>query len=142
VVGLVDRRRWHFGRCGTQEYQPRLYTKLSLNFDSLAKKSFLGGGELYFHWLSVEVAKRPVNLLESTALGICVRAGRETAGPLRLRSGQALHYATPDFLSKLVALANFMRLSLLKAARVADGECCVAGNPGTLRSHGKPGQAG
>jgi hypothetical protein len=34
----------------------------------------------------------------------------------------------------LVALANFMRLSLLKAAPVAAGECHVAGNPGTLRS--------
>jgi hypothetical protein len=33
-----------------------------------------------------------------------------------------------------VALANFMRLSLLKAAHVAAGECRVAGNPGTLRS--------
>jgi hypothetical protein len=27
-------------------------------------------------------------------------------------------------------LANFMRLSLLKAARAAVGECHVAGNPG------------
>jgi hypothetical protein len=34
----------------------------------------------------------------------------------------------------LVALANFMRLSLLKAAHAAAGECRVAGNPGTLRS--------
>jgi hypothetical protein len=31
--------------------------------------------------------------------------------PVRLRSGQALPYATPDFLSRLVALANFVRLS-------------------------------
>jgi hypothetical protein len=31
-------------------------------------------------------------------------------------------------------LANFMRLSLLKAAYVAAGESSVAGNPGTLRS--------
>jgi hypothetical protein len=29
-----------------------------------------------------------------------------------------------------VALASFMRLSLLKAARVAVGECRAAGNPG------------
>jgi hypothetical protein len=29
---------------------------------------------------------------------------------------RSLHYATPDFLLSLVALANFMRLSLLKAA--------------------------
>jgi hypothetical protein len=36
---------------------------------------------------------------------------------------------TPDFLSNLVALANFMRLSLLKAAHVVAGECHVAGNP-------------
>jgi hypothetical protein len=40
----------------------------------------------------------------------------------------------PDFLSRLVALANFMRLSLLKAAHVDAGERRVAGNPGTLRS--------
>jgi hypothetical protein len=33
-----------------------------------------------------------------------------------------------------VALANFMRLSLLKAAHVDAGERRVAGNPGTLRS--------
>jgi hypothetical protein len=38
---------------------------------------------------------------------------------IRLRSGQALHCATPDFLLSLVALANFMRLSLRKAAYVA-----------------------
>jgi hypothetical protein len=31
-------------------------------------------------------------------------------------------------------LANFMRLSLLKAARAAAVECRVAGNPGALRS--------
>jgi hypothetical protein len=37
--------------------------------------------------------------------------------------------ATPDFLLILVALANFMRLSLMKAAHVDLGECSVAGNP-------------
>jgi hypothetical protein len=30
----------------------------------------------------------------------------------------SLHYATPDFLLRLAALANFMRLSLMKAAHV------------------------
>jgi len=45
--------------------------------------------------------------------------------PVRLRSGQALHYATPDFLLSLVASASFMRLSLLKAAHVAVGEIRV-----------------
>jgi hypothetical protein len=45
--------------------------------------------------------------------------GKRTAGPLRLRSGQALHCATPDFLSRLVALASFLRLSLRKAAHAA-----------------------
>jgi hypothetical protein len=33
-----------------------------------------------------------------------------------------------------VALANFLRLSLTKAAHVDVGEGCVAGNPGSLRS--------
>jgi hypothetical protein len=47
---------------------------------------------------------------------------------------RSLHYATPGFLWRLVALANFMRLSLLKAAHVAAGECRAAGNPGALRS--------
>jgi hypothetical protein len=50
--------------------------------------------------------------------------------------------ATPDFLLRLAALANFMRLSLPKAAHVAAGEWRVAGNPGTLGFHGTPGQAG
>jgi hypothetical protein len=36
----------------------------------------------------------------------------------------------PDFLLRLVALTNFMRLSLLKAAHVDVGESCEAGNPG------------
>jgi hypothetical protein len=36
-------------------------------------------------------------------------------GALEKRTAD-LHYATPDFLLVLVALANFMRLSLLKAA--------------------------
>src|SRR6202021_57411 len=35
------------------------------------------------------------------------------------RNSRSLHYATPDFLSNLVALANFMRLSLRKAAHAA-----------------------
>ena len=39
----------------------------------------------------------------------------------------------PDFLLRSVALASFMRLSLLKAAHVGAGECRVAGNPGALR---------
>jgi hypothetical protein len=37
---------------------------------------------------------------------------------------------SPDFLWSLVALAHLMRLSLLKAAHAAVGECHVAGNPG------------
>jgi hypothetical protein len=52
----------------------------------------------------------------------------------RKRNRRPLHYATPDFLSNLVALTNFMRLFLLKAAHVAVGECRVAGNLDTLRS--------
>jgi hypothetical protein len=66
-----------------------------------------------------------------------LRIGRETTGPLRLRSrgtpgqaGQALHCATPDFLLRLVALASFMRLSLTESAHVDVGEGRVAGNPG------------
>jgi hypothetical protein len=39
---------------------------------------------------------------------------------------------TPDFLLILVASAIFMRLSLTKAAHADVGECCVAGNTGTL----------
>jgi hypothetical protein len=34
----------------------------------------------------------------------------------------------------LEALANFMRLSLLKTAHAGVGECRVAGNPGALQS--------
>ena len=41
------------------------------------------------------------------------------------RNSRSLHYATPDFLLRLVASANFMRLSLLKAAHVAAGERSV-----------------
>ena len=48
----------------------------------------------------------------------------------------------PNFLSRLVALTDIMRLSLRKAANVAVGECRLAENPGTLRFHVKPGQAG
>jgi hypothetical protein len=51
-----------------------------------------------------------------------------------LKEKQALHCAPPDFLLRLVAAANFMRLSLTKAAHVDVGECRVAGNPGALRS--------
>ena len=43
--------------------------------------------------------------------GLCVGAGAHR---------RSLHYAAPDFLSTLLALANFMRLSLTKAAH-ADG---------------------
>ena len=37
---------------------------------------------------------------------------------------------SPDFLWNLVALANFMRLSLLKGARAGLVQRWVAGNPG------------
>jgi hypothetical protein len=57
----------------------------------------------------------------------------KAAEPADINS-RSLHYATPDFLLRLVALANFMRLSLLKAAHVGVGECNVTGNPGALRS--------
>jgi hypothetical protein len=50
------------------------------------------------------------------------------------RNSRSLHYATPDFLLRLEALASFMRLSSLKAAHVDVGENRVAGNPGALRS--------
>jgi hypothetical protein len=49
---------------------------------------------------------------------------------VRKRNCRSLPSATPDFLSNLVALANFMRLSLPKAADVAAGQCRVAGKPG------------
>jgi hypothetical protein len=51
------------------------------------------------------------------------------------------HCATPDFLSRLVALASFIRLSSWKAAHPDVDEGRVAGNPGPLRSHSMPGQA-
>ena len=38
------------------------------------------------------------------------------------KNRRSLHYATPDFLSRLVALANFMRLSSLKAAQAGVGD--------------------
>jgi hypothetical protein len=60
--------------------------------------------------------------------------GDETASIFSQRNSRSLHYAPPDFLSRLVASSNFMRLSLRKAANVVVGECHVAGNPGTLRS--------
>jgi hypothetical protein len=45
----------------------------------------------------------------------------QTGLPVELGAGRvnrrSLHYAPPDFLWNLVALANFMRLSLLKGAR-------------------------
>ena len=52
----------------------------------------------------------------------------------RKRNSRSLHYAPPDFLWRLVALANFMRLSFGKAAYVGVSGGSVAGNPGTLRS--------
>ena len=39
-------------------------------------------------------------------------AADEQQVPVRLRSGQALHYATPDFLWNLMALVDLMGLSL------------------------------
>jgi hypothetical protein len=64
-------------------------------------------------------------IVAERAAGSCLGEGR-TAGPSPP--------LPPDFLSNFLALANFMRLSLLKAAHVAAGECSVAGNPGALRS--------
>jgi hypothetical protein len=39
----------------------------------------------------------------------------------------------PDFLWSLVALASLMRLSLLKAAHGAVGQCRISGNPSRCR---------
>jgi hypothetical protein len=64
--------------------------------------------------------------------GFMGRVRRESFGGKA--HSRSLHSATPDFLSNFVASANFMRLSLLKAALAAVGECRVAGNPGSLRS--------
>jgi hypothetical protein len=52
----------------------------------------------------------------------------------RKRNRRSLHYAPPDFLLRLVAFAELMRLSLRKAAYVVVDDCRVVGNPGTLRS--------
>src|ERR1700678_3655681 len=57
-----------------------------------------------------------------TKIDTQVEAGDGRAG---VRGG-----SPPDFLWSLVALAHLMRLSLLKAAHAAVGECHVAGNPG------------
>jgi hypothetical protein len=40
-------------------------------------------------------------------------------GALTRRNCRSLHFATTDFLSGLMALANFMRLPLRKAAHAA-----------------------
>jgi hypothetical protein len=58
------------------------------------------------------------------------------------RNRRSLNCATPDFLSSLMALAGFMRLSSRRGAHAALFWCSVAGNPGSLRFHGQPGQAG
>jgi hypothetical protein len=44
---------------------------------------------------------------------------------LRGRNSRSLGYAPPDFLSNLLALANLMRLSLLKAAHAVIEWCHV-----------------
>jgi hypothetical protein len=53
---------------------------------------------------------------------------------LRMVNRGSLHYAPPDFLWNLVALVHFMRLSLTERRTHVHVHCCVAGNPGTLRS--------
>ena len=65
-----------------------------------------------------------------------MRWSRGLAPPAFVWGGVELQVpsATPDFLLGLVALANFMRLSLRKAARVGAGEGRVAGNPGAFQS--------
>jgi len=50
---------------------------------------------------------------------------------------RSLHYATPDFLLSLVALANLMRLSLTKAAHVAMPSASVLMTKAVGR-HGSP----
>ena len=47
---------------------------------------------------------------------------------------RSLHFASPNFLWMLLESANFMRLSLMKAAHAAVSQSRVAGNPGSLRS--------
>jgi hypothetical protein len=66
-------------------------------------------------------------------VSVCEYQESDTADPTAGRGG-ALHYAPPDFLSNLLALAILMRLSLRKGAIRDPCEFCVLGNPGTLRS--------
>jgi hypothetical protein len=47
--------------------------------------------------------------LKGTGFRVCLKTGKK-------ENSRSLHYAPPDFLWTLVALANFMRLSLQKAA--------------------------
>src|ERR1700733_8601089 len=47
---------------------------------------------------------------------------------------RSLHSAPPDFLWNLLALMHFMRVSLTETRTRYPVQCCVAGNPGTLRS--------
>src|SRR5580704_4648690 len=72
-----------------------------------------------------------------TALMLCIRA-RLLVGPWvwenRKRNSRSLHFATPDFLWTLVALADLMRLSFKESRTRGYVQRCVAGNPGTLRS--------
>ena len=72
-----------------------------------------------------------------------VLAGRDDKGegsgvPLEVVGGEvncrSLRFATPDFLWTLVALADLMRLSLRERRTRSFVQCCVAGNPGSLRS--------
>src|ERR1700722_17539138 len=57
-----------------------------------------------------------------------------TIGELRKETARSLHCAPPDFLLNLMALMHFMRLSVTERRTRGLVQCCVAGNPGTLRS--------
>jgi hypothetical protein len=52
------------------------------------------------------------------------------SGALEWRTADPLGFAPPDFLLRLVALANFMRLSLRERRTRNHVQRSVAGNPG------------
>ena len=63
-------------------------------------------------------------------------AADEQQVPVRLRSGQALHYATPDFLWNLMALVDLMGLSLTERRIEFVEPLSSTGNRGYGAPHG------
>ena len=135
-TGFIS-QEWALALAGAKAYdQPRT---LSRDAEALSKLAGEMGVGLFNLLKRFESSQSEQKRVAKSSQDMHLRLYQQLRFRPRERNRRSLHCAPPDFLWRVVALAEFMRLSLRKAAYGVVDECRVVGNPGTLRSHRQAG---